>query len=168
VSLLLLRHAVAGQRQGWTGDDRERPLTEAGERQAAALADVLAGEAPARIFTSAYRRCVDTVRPLADRCGLAVTGVDWLGADVLERPDAAGQVVRGLRCLGEASERPVVVCTHGEVMAMALPAVVPGPVLHEARRAGAPEPPGEKGGIWVLRWVDGTVAEVAFWPPPPP
>lgn len=163
--LLLLRHAVAGQRQCWPHADGERPLTEAGERQAVALAGQLAGDAPAGIVTSAYRRCVQTVRPLAEWTGLPVTTVDWLGADVAGRPQAAALLARELRALS-AVGGTVVACTHGEVMAVVLQAVVPGPVLERARHGGAPEPPGDKGGTWVLQWADGSVVEATFRPPP--
>lgn len=165
--LLLLRHAAAGQRRGWTGDDRDRPLTAAGERQSAVLADVLAADAPACILTSAYRRCVQTVEPLATRCGLPAKAVDWLGADAADRPDAAALLARELWCLGEGDEGPVVLCTHGEVIDVALAAVMPRPVLEAARRAGAPAPPGDKGGTWVLSWRDGAVTSASFRPPPP-
>src|SRR5262249_46377276 len=62
---LLVRHASAGDREAWTGDDRERPLDEKGKRQAAGLVDLLAVYPVERILTSPALRCVATVEPPA-------------------------------------------------------------------------------------------------------
>jgi 8-oxo-dGTP diphosphatase len=72
VSVLLLRHASAGDRSAWDGDDRLRPLDERGRQQAQALRDRLRDRAIARIVSSPFLRCVETVEPLADALGLEV------------------------------------------------------------------------------------------------
>ena len=41
MNLYIVRHADAGDRQAWTGDDADRPLTDLGRRQARALAEAL-------------------------------------------------------------------------------------------------------------------------------
>src|SRR5438128_10943561 len=68
----VVRHAKAGDRSDWSGDDRARPLTKSGQRQAEALAGMLAGEAIDRILSSGYLRCVHTVEPLATHRKLSV------------------------------------------------------------------------------------------------
>jgi len=40
--VILIRHASAGDRESWSGDDRLRPLDEKGWRQAEGLASALA------------------------------------------------------------------------------------------------------------------------------
>ncbi|MFZ9325595.1 MAG: SixA phosphatase family protein, partial [Ilumatobacteraceae bacterium] len=65
----LVRHAKAGSRNDFDGDDRERPLTNSGRRQAAALATRLAALSPSIIMSSPYRRCVETLEPLAVAIG---------------------------------------------------------------------------------------------------
>jgi 8-oxo-dGTP diphosphatase len=70
--VLLIRHASAGERKRWQGDDRLRPLDARGERQAERLIDVLGGHPVPRILSSPYARCVQTVEPLARQHGLAV------------------------------------------------------------------------------------------------
>ena len=70
--LLLVRHASAGERKRWQGDDRLRPLDERGRRQAERLVEVLAGHRVVRIVSSPYVRCIQTVEPLARDRGLAV------------------------------------------------------------------------------------------------
>ena len=63
--LVLIRHASAGDPEAWIGDDRARPLDERGRAQAAALVELLADHPLARVLTSPYLRCVQTVEPLA-------------------------------------------------------------------------------------------------------
>ncbi len=48
----LVRHAKAGDRQAWPGDDLSRPLSKTGRRQAKALVRVLSGRMIERILSS--------------------------------------------------------------------------------------------------------------------
>jgi phosphohistidine phosphatase SixA len=105
VPLLLLRHASAGDRETWSGDDRERPLDERGVRQADALVELLAPYPLDAIYTSPYRRCVATVEPLARARGLEPEQREELGEGLQATTGAA--LVRALR------DRDVVVCGHG-------------------------------------------------------
>jgi 8-oxo-dGTP diphosphatase len=103
---VLVRHAAAGDRQKWRGDDRLRPLDRRGERQAAALPDTLAGVPVSHILTSPYVRCVETVRPLAGAAGV----------DLEETPALAEGASRAdvLPLLATAAAGTVL-CTHGDV-----------------------------------------------------
>ncbi len=79
VELAVVRHALAGDRLRWQGDDRLRPLDERGLRQAGRLAEVLLAELPVgRVLSSPYVRCVQTVEPLAERLGVALETRDEL------------------------------------------------------------------------------------------
>jgi 8-oxo-dGTP diphosphatase len=106
LSLLLIRHALAGYRDTWVGDDRVRPVDERGRHQSDALVDVLAGYTIDRIVSSPYLRCVQTVEPLAEARGLEIELDEQLGAT---RLDEVGEVLERLR--GEK----VAVCTHGDL-----------------------------------------------------
>ena len=68
----VVRHAKAGSRERWNGDDRKRPLTKKGIKQAQDLVDVLAPYPVASIFSSPYLRCVQSVQPLAKALRLKV------------------------------------------------------------------------------------------------
>lgn len=103
--LLVIRHARAGHRDDWSGDDRKRPLDERGHRQAAALLQELEDYPVSRIVSSPYDRCVQTVEPLAAQRGLAVEQRDELGEERQHHDGVA--LVRAL--IGQ----PVVVCVHG-------------------------------------------------------
>jgi 8-oxo-(d)GTP phosphatase len=106
LSLLLIRHALAGHRDTWVGDDRVRPVDERGRRQSDALVDALAGYTIDQIVSSPYLRCVQTVEPLAAARGLEIELDEQLGAT---RLDEVGDVLERLR--GEN----VAVCTHGDL-----------------------------------------------------
>ena len=61
----MVRHAKAGDRDAWTGDDRRRPLTKKGVEQASKLVALLAPFQISAIYSSPFLRCVQTVEPLA-------------------------------------------------------------------------------------------------------
>ena len=104
MALLVIRHARAGHRYDWTGDDRKRPLDDRGRRQASALVEELGDYPISRILSSPYDRCVQTVEPLAAQLGLAIEQRDELGEDGLYN---GAMLVRSL--IGQ----PVAVCVHG-------------------------------------------------------
>jgi broad specificity phosphatase PhoE len=135
--LLLLRHARAGHRSEWVGDDRDRPLDKRGRRQAAALVDQLAPVGLERILTSPYRRCVETVIPLAEATGLRVEERDELAEGTGDATARLARKVAGSRA---------VLCTHGDVIA----------ALIGERRA-------QKGSIWVL---SPELEPLEYLPPP--
>jgi 8-oxo-dGTP diphosphatase len=92
--ILLIRHAWAGERSEWDGDDRRRSLDERGRRQAEELVELLAPYELDRIVSSPYDRCVQTVEPLAAALGLEIELNESLAE---ERQEAGGaQLVRSL------------------------------------------------------------------------
>lgn len=103
--LVLLRHASAGSRETWVGDDRERPLDDRGVRQARDLVALLADLPLTRIVTSPYRRCVQTVEPLAAARNLEVELRDELGEE--------RQFDDGIVLVRRLAEVDAVVCGHG-------------------------------------------------------
>jgi 8-oxo-dGTP diphosphatase len=105
VSVVLLRHARAGDRDEWEGDDLRRPLDERGRRQALALRS-LAERGVGRIVSSPYVRCIETVEPLAAALGLSIDA-DARLAEGAGRDEA-------LTLLSELDGG--VACTHGDVV----------------------------------------------------
>ena len=103
----LVRHARAGRRSDWEGDDRLRPLDERGRRQAEALDAQLAGRDFRRIVSSPFDRCVQTVAPLAQSRGLAIERNEALA-------EGAGNKA-GLGLMRGAGE-PIVACVHGDLI----------------------------------------------------
>ena len=68
-TVLLIRHAKAGEKKAWKGPDIERPLDETGREQARAVRLAAACFEPSRIVSADPARCVQTVQPLADGSG---------------------------------------------------------------------------------------------------
>jgi 8-oxo-(d)GTP phosphatase len=106
MSLVLIRHAMAGDSEQWLGDDRVRPVDERGRRQSQALVDALADQPLDRIVSSPYARCVQTVEPLGEARGLAIELDDRLGADRLHEVPQVLEELKG---------QDAAVCTHGEL-----------------------------------------------------
>src|SRR5471032_2311092 len=70
--LYLVRHAKAGSRHDFKGDDRLRPLSKNGKLQSQALADRLVAAGVKTLISSPYFRCIQTLRPTAKAIGVAV------------------------------------------------------------------------------------------------
>ncbi len=103
----LVRHARAGHRETWPGDDdRLRPLDERGQRQAEGLVSQLAERDFTRILSSPYVRCVQSVEPLAEARGLHIETVDSLAEGAGEA--AALELFRSL-------DAPAVANVHGDL-----------------------------------------------------
>jgi 8-oxo-dGTP diphosphatase len=107
VIVYLVRHARAGKRSEWEGDDRLRPLDERGVLQARGLVEQLADRKLRRILSSPYARCVQTVEPLAEARGLPLEQEQALA-------EAAGADA-ALR-LFEGAGDGVVACVHGDLV----------------------------------------------------
>jgi broad specificity phosphatase PhoE len=104
VTSVLLRHAAAGDRDDWDGDDLHRPLNAKGRRQAAALVELLRPLGVRRLVSSPYVRCLETIEPLGAALEVAVESDDRLA-------EGAGPgAVELLR------EDGVVCCTHGDIV----------------------------------------------------
>jgi 8-oxo-dGTP diphosphatase len=100
----LIRHASAIELHAWAGDDRLRPLSGTGRRQAVEIAATLGARDVRRIVSSPYTRCVETMEPLAAALGLEVELDDRLA-------EGAGRAAQAL-----LEEDGVVACTHGDVI----------------------------------------------------
>jgi 8-oxo-dGTP diphosphatase len=106
--VILIRHASAGDRESWSGDDHLRPLDERGWRQAEGLVSALADYEIERVLSSAALRCVQTVEPLASH----------LGVEIEERPElmegASGE--QALTLVGNLDRTAAALCTHGDIV----------------------------------------------------
>lgn len=140
--VLLIRHARAGDRLAWQGDDRLRPLDKTGERQAQRLAEVLPVWQPTRIGSADLLRCTQTIEPLADRLGLPVRLEETLSERAFAfDPDAAIERVRTLAGHGGVTA----ICSQG--------GAIPSIVAELADADGVPldeEISAKKGSTWVL------------------
>jgi 8-oxo-dGTP diphosphatase len=152
--LLLVRHAKAGNRQDWAGDDRLRPLSAAGARQADELARRLATYRPNRILASPYVRCRDTVVPLAEQMGVTIEDVPEL-AEGHSREAAA--LIRRLAASLDGASDAIVLCSHGDV----IPEVLDHFAVEDGLDLGA-APRCAKGSTWVLKVKDGRLVGASY------
>jgi phosphohistidine phosphatase SixA len=105
VALIVVRHASAGDRVAWEGDDRLRPLDDRGRAQADELVKLLSDYAIDRIVSSPALRCVQTVEPLARARKLEIEPREQL-AEERHVPDGV-ELGLGLR------NEEAVMCCHG-------------------------------------------------------
>lgn len=142
--VLLVRHAKAGKRSEWNGDDDLRPLSDAGWRQAAALRAMLPLWAPVRVHTAPRVRCVDTVRGVAEDLDVEIAEEVRLSEEGYW-PDPDAGLVRLLEVA--ALEGRAVLCSQGGV----IPSVVQS--LAEMGGLRLEEIPCKKGSTWVLAFT---------------
>ena len=109
--LVILRHGRARARKSWNKDDRDRPLTKAGEFQAEQLVPVLAAYGVTRVLTSSSRRCWSTLAPYADVASLEMENTD----DLSEEDATPGLVAEHVHDLLGATEASVL-CSHRPVL----------------------------------------------------
>ena len=139
-TLLLVRHAAAGDKHAWAGDDADRPLNEHGRAQADAAVDVLRLYGPERLLSAPLRRCTETLQPLARAGGLRVEPEPALLAD---RWDAAPDEVVGRVREVLLERRSTVACSQGEVVPGLVQRLVGDLAPDDGVRAA-------KGSVWVL------------------
>jgi 8-oxo-dGTP diphosphatase len=153
VTVYLLRHARAGRRSAWKGDDKLRPLSKVGRRQAAALVAMLADADVEQIVSSPYVRCMQSVAPLAKERGLEV--------DVADELAEGSSLEDALRLFDKVSGHPTVLCTHGDVVEALLKHFKASGVKVGKIRM-------EKGSVWALETRNGRVTKATYLPPPKP
>jgi 8-oxo-dGTP diphosphatase len=150
--LYLVRHAKAGERRLWDGDDIERPLSPKGWKQADLLASRLLGLDVSALYSSPYVRCMQTLQPLADLLDLEVEADARLSEGEQFEP-----VIEMLTEVPDAA----VMCSHGDLIPATIGAL-------ERRGSEIRTPPDwRKASVWVLRRnKHGKIVHATVWPPP--
>jgi broad specificity phosphatase PhoE len=139
VAQLLVRHAKAGKRRDWEGDDRLRPLDDKGWRQAEGLVETLSEYPVTRLASSGATRCVQTLEPLAEALGLAIES-----RRELEEGATPEETIALMAELGDAA----VLSTHGDILEN---------LFGEE---------GQKGSTRVVELRDGVPVVLEYLPPP--
>lgn len=151
MTVYLVRHARAGRRSTWAGDDAKRPLSKAGRRQALGLVTMLGDVDIRQVVASPYVRCRQSVEPLAARLRLKVDFADELaeGAHLHEV----------LRLVEKVSDHTTVLCTHGDVVELLLTHVKAHGIKTGKLRM-------EKGSAWALDTNGGIITGALYLPAP--
>ena len=154
MTIYLVRHAKAGERNAWNGDDELRPLSSRGQLQARGLIDLLEDARFERVLSSPYVRCMESVVPLAADRRMAIEPTDAL---------AEGATLEEALALVHKHAAPgAVLCTHGDVMPMLLEYFA-----NRGVDVGA-TPQWQKGCVWVLETDDAGEVRTATYLSPPP
>jgi 8-oxo-dGTP diphosphatase len=145
-TLLLVRHAHAGDRSDFDGPDELRPLDKRGRAQARRLAEVLPLFAPVAVVSAEPVRCQETMAPLAQALGLGVDLLPELGEDRFHVDPQSGLAAVERLLTPRADPGVTVVCSQGG----AIPSVLLNLGVRWHDGAGALWPPSAKGSVWVL------------------
>lgn len=144
--LLVVRHANAGKKRRWKGDDKLRPLDTQGLEQAARLAILAPCYGPVRIASADLVRCADTVRPVSLNLGIPIDIEPTLSSQsYADNPKATVDWIREQIDAGGTT----LLCSQGEVI----------PDLLTRLSARQPvrlrRPSTRKGSVWALSFAGG-------------
>jgi len=147
-----VRHAKAGSRSHWTGDDRKRPLSKKGMQQAEELITNFANYDLMAVYSSPFLRCMQTVEPIARAHKLKVQTEPGLGEG------------RGLeaayRFFNDPKLDEVVLCTHGDIVWELVDDLTKRRVLPAFREAF------DKASTWVVQVKAGVPVKARYIPAP--
>lgn len=136
---LLVRHAKAGKRKDWEGDDLLRPLDDRGWSQAEGLVETLSSYPVTRLVSSGATRCVQTLEPVAQALGLEIEP-----RRELEEGATREQTLALMAELGDGAA----LSTHGDILESLF------------------GDEGQKGSTRVVELRDGVPVVLEYLPPP--
>ncbi len=145
-TVLIVRHATAGSRSRYKGDDRARPLDKHGRAQAESLVGQLLSFGASTLYAADRVRCHQTIEPLAQELGVDIHNEPVLTEDAYasDHKSTRNRVVE----IATRAGTPVI-CTQGKV--------IPDLIAWWCERDNVrPETTGNrKGSTWVMSLVDG-------------
>jgi len=155
-TIFLIRHAKAGDRTLWSLPDDQRPLSDPGLRQAEDIAEALGNRPLAKLASSPYLRCTQTLEPLARRRDMGVEITDALGEGA-DPTQALAWLAQETRSGSFAAS------THGDVMMLGVEEL-----LDRGVRLRGDKVDFKKGCTWELTVVDGVYTMARYKRPPKP
>lgn len=156
-TVLIVRHATAGRKARYHGDDRKRPLDRKGRAQAKSLVPQLMAFGATELYAADRTRCVQTIEPLALKMGAPITVEPALTEEAYaENPEAAHKRVLEIAALGGTPA----ICSQGRVI----------PYLIDwwcSRDGVKPDKSrNRKGSTWVLTLSEGRIIAADHMPSP--
>ncbi len=145
-TVMIVRHATAGSKARYKGDDRKRPLDKHGRAQAESLVGLLLSFGAGELFAAARVRCAQTLDPLSEELGVTISNEPELTEEAYadNRKAARHRILE----IAASSVNPVI-CTQGRV--------IPDFIAWWCERDGVrPDSSrNRKGGTWVISLADG-------------
>ena len=145
-TVMIVRHATAGSKARYKGDDRQRPLDKHGRAQAESLVGLLLSFGAGELFAAARVRCAQTLDPLSEELGVTISNEPELTEEAYadNRKAARHRILE----IAASSVNPVI-CTQGRV--------IPDFIAWWCERDGVrPDSSrNRKGGTWVMSLADG-------------
>ena len=112
-TVLIVRHATAGSKSRFSGDDTKRPLDKKGRAQAEALAGQLLAFGATDVYAADRVRCHQTVEPLAEELGVDIHDEPYLSEEAYARnPKRARRRILEIA----AQNGTPAICTQGKVI----------------------------------------------------
>ncbi|KUI32161.1 NUDIX hydrolase [Mycobacterium sp. IS-1742] len=149
-TVLVVRHATAGSKSRYRGDDRKRPLDKHGRAQAESLVGQLLAFGADRLHAADRTRCEQTIEPLAQELGETVHPEPALTEEAYaeDKKAARRRVLEIAAEAGEAGHTPVI-CSQGKV----IPDLIEWWCNHDGVRPDKSR--NRKGSTWVLSLAGG-------------
>ena len=141
----VVRHAHAGERKEWKGNDALRPIDERGRQQSERIGAVLSLLRPERLIAATPLRCKQTLEPLAARLdGAPIVQDSAFAEPALAEEAPAKAKMAAQRLLDLRADGLPVICSQGKIMPT---------LLATLRDEADPEPyKTPKGDGWLLTW----------------
>ncbi|GAB3232827.1 NUDIX hydrolase [Mycolicibacterium hippocampi] len=145
-TVMIVRHATAGSRARYKGEDRKRPLDKHGRAQAESLVGQLLAFGAGDLFAADRLRCRQTLDPLADELGAAIREEPELSEEAYA--DNRKATRQRILEIAATSANPVI-CTQGKV--------IPDLIEWWCERDGVrpDKSRNRKGSTWVMSLADG-------------
>jgi 8-oxo-(d)GTP phosphatase len=147
-TVLVVRHAVAGNKARYKGNDHERPLDKTGRAQAESLVGLLLAFGATELHAAPRTRCRQTLEPIAEELGVGIADEPALSEEGYADDPAAGRL--RLAEIAKSDGTPVI-CTQGKVIPdlIAWWCALDGVRPDKSRN--------RKGSTWVLSLAGGTL-----------
>jgi 8-oxo-dGTP diphosphatase len=151
--LSVVRHAEAGDRERFLGDDSLRPLSNRGRKQAKLLSKRLYGTT-LDLISSPHLRCVETLAPTSYLLRRAMMLATWL----IEGEPPTRALKQLIELTGEIGG--LVACTHGDLVEGMIA------VAMDSGAVPTSEPNIEKAATTEFTIISGKIVAISFVSPP--
>lgn len=147
-TVLIVRHAVAGNKARYKGNDNERPLDKRGRAQAESLVGLLLAFGATDLHAAPRARCHQTLEPMAEELGVIIADEPTLSEEAYADDPEAGRL--RLAEIAKSDATPVI-CTQGKV--------IPDLIAWWCDRDGVrpDKSRNRKGSTWVLTLANDTL-----------